>query len=194
MLGCYDFCGHYDWTFEWLRQQGGESLMRAYWEEAIAGDSQRHAADLIEELGFEGMRKYWAHTLEEEAAGYTLTEGDQVIRIDMHDCPSKGFLLQNNISHSPDYCDHCIGWIGPVMEKSGFTIDHEHNHCGKCWWEMRRTSDPSPPSEAGQLSGTADVRLDPDWRAPGASFDRFEKCTSVEHKVPPAPGQSACST
>ena len=23
MIGVYDFCGHYEWTFEWFRQQGG---------------------------------------------------------------------------------------------------------------------------------------------------------------------------
>ncbi len=69
MLGTYDFCGHYDWTFEWLRREGGEPLMRWYWEEAIGGDSQRHAAALIVEKGFAGMKEYWSHTLAEEAAG-----------------------------------------------------------------------------------------------------------------------------
>ncbi|MCX7825976.1 MAG: hypothetical protein N2689_10510, partial [Verrucomicrobiae bacterium] len=59
MLGCYDFCGHYEWTFEWLRQRGGEPLVRAYWDEAIRRDSQRHAARLIAEKGIEGMKQYW---------------------------------------------------------------------------------------------------------------------------------------
>ena len=48
MIGVYDFCGHYDWTFEWLRQQGGEALVRQYWDEAIHRDSQRHASELIQ--------------------------------------------------------------------------------------------------------------------------------------------------
>jgi len=58
MLGCYDFCGHYEWTFEWLRQQGGEPLVARYWDEAICRDSQKHAADLIRAEGFAGMKKY----------------------------------------------------------------------------------------------------------------------------------------
>ena len=41
MLGCYDFCGHYEWTFEWFRAHGGEPLVREYWDKAIAQDSQR---------------------------------------------------------------------------------------------------------------------------------------------------------
>jgi len=183
MLGCYDFCGHYDWTFEWLQEQGGDTLLRDYWREAIAGDSQRHAAQLIETLGFEGMKKYWAHTLEEEAAGYTLTTRGDVARIDMHDCPSKGFLLRNGINHSADYCDHCIGWIGPVMEKAGFIIDHEHNHCGQCWWEMRKKGDETPASETGDLSA-ADVRVSPDWKSGDFPLDKFEKSTSAEEKKP----------
>ena len=32
MIGVYDFCGHYDWTFAWLHAQGGERLVRQYWD------------------------------------------------------------------------------------------------------------------------------------------------------------------
>ncbi len=35
MIGCYDFCGHYEWTFDWLEREGGRALVRAYWDEAI---------------------------------------------------------------------------------------------------------------------------------------------------------------
>jgi hypothetical protein len=187
MIGCYDFCGHYDWTFAWLRKQGGADLERAYWQDAIAGDSQRHAADLIKPLGFAGMAKYWEHTLTEEAAGYTITKGENVFRTDMHRCPSRGFLLDNGISFSADYCDHCIGWIGPVMKEAGFVIDHEHNHCGQCWWEMRKAEDPTAPSEPGDLARQADVRLRENWKASPGKLDRFSRSTSVtEKELPPS--------
>ena len=97
MIGVYDFCGHYDWTFEWLRQQGGETLVRQYWDEAIHQDSQRHAFELIQQQGFAGMATYWGHTLDHEGAGYHTSAGEEVFRIDMHDCPSKGFLLRNDL-------------------------------------------------------------------------------------------------
>ncbi len=147
MIGAYDFCGHYEWTFQWLHEQRGEDLVRQFWAEAIGGDSQSHASNLIREKGFAGMAEYWAHTLAEEAAGYTATQGQDVFRLDIHDCPSKGFLLQNHLEQYPDYCDHCIGWIGPVMKAAGFEIDHQHNHCGQCWWEFRRRGTPSAPPE-----------------------------------------------
>ena len=57
MLGCYDFCGHYEWTFEWFRQRGGEALVREYWDTAIARDSQTHAATLIKTKGIAGMKE-----------------------------------------------------------------------------------------------------------------------------------------
>ncbi len=143
MIGCYDFCGHYEWTFQWLHDQRDDDLVHQFWDEAIGGDSQSHASKLIREKGFTGMGEYWAHTLAEEAAGYATTQGDGVFRLDINDCPSKGFLLRNNLEQYPDYCDHCIGWIGSVMETAGFAIDHQHNHCGQCWWEFRRQGTPS---------------------------------------------------
>lgn len=159
MIGVYDFCGHYDWTFEWLRQQGGEDLVRAYWLEAISEDSQRHARELIIGKGIDGMKEYWGHTLAEEAAGYRLTTTENSARIDMHDCPSKGFLIRNGLEQYADYCDHCMGWIGPMMKDAGFVIDHQHNHAGQCWWVIRRPNGvPAVPSwpDADTYRGATD--------------------------------------
>jgi len=184
VLGCYDFCGHYEWTFAWLDKQGGHALVREYWDKAIRQDSQRHASDLIIPGGIDGMKKYWGHTLDHEAAGYTLTATDHVLRIDMHQCPSKGFLLRNHLAQHPDYCDHCMGWIGPLMKKAGFVIDHEHNHCGQCWWEMRRREDATPPSDPGALSEQNDVRLSPEWSASN-STDVYSRATDCDDKESP---------
>lgn len=183
MIGCYDFCGHYEWTFEWLRTQGGESLVRTYWEEAIHRDSQTHARALILGEGLPGMKKYWGHTLDHEAAGFAIAATADVFRIDMHECPSKGFLIRNGLAQYHDYCDHCMGWIGPMLQDAGFVIDHEHNHHGQCWWEMRRRDDATPPSCPGSFSGASDVRLRADW--PQAEPpDVFSKANHPDHKQP----------
>lgn len=188
MIGVYDFCGHYEWTFEWLRQQGGDALVHQYLDEAIHRDSQLHASELIIGEGIEGMKKYWAHTLAEEGAGFYTTATDNVFRIDMHECPSKGFLLRNNLEQYHDYCDHCVGWIGPLLRRAGFVIDHQHNHRGQCWWEMRRAEDPTEPSAAGELAGEHDVRLRENWECHGGDRDRmdtFERATGPKGKRPP---------
>jgi hypothetical protein len=139
MIGCYDFCAHYEWTFAWLDRAGGHPLVRSYWDEAINHDSQRHARDLIRREGIPGMLKYWGHTLVDESPslGFTITHTADVFRVDMHDCPSKGFLLRNGLENYRDYCDHCMGWTGPMLRDAGFTVDHEHNHRGQCWSEIR---------------------------------------------------------
>ncbi|MDZ4849452.1 MAG: hypothetical protein SGI77_09160 [Pirellulaceae bacterium] len=69
ILGCYDFCGHYEWTFEWLRRLGGEQLVHAYWDQAIRIDSQSHASQLILENGIPGMEAHWGSVLQHEGAG-----------------------------------------------------------------------------------------------------------------------------
>ncbi len=183
MIGVYDFCGHYDWTFEWLRRQGGEALLRRYWDEGIHRESQRHATNLIQERGFAGMVEYWGHTLQHEGAGYHTTAAEGVFRIDMHECPSKGFLIRNGLCAYHDYCDHCMGWIGPMLKQAGFAVDHEHNHCGQCWWEIRRSADNTPASEPGKLAGSHDARLRPDWRGAGTNPDAYRHSNHPDDKV-----------
>lgn len=175
MLGCYDFCGHYEWTFAWIEREGGREMLTEYWRESIARDSQRHAGELIKAKGIEGMKEYWGHTLEEESPdhGYRVVAEDSVLRIDIHDCPSKGFLIRNGLQQHSDYCDHCIGWIRPMLADAGFQVSHEHNHCGQCWWEMRADDDPTSPSVTGDLAGTSDVRSAPEWQSSDPVIDTF---------------------
>lgn len=183
MIGVYDFCGHYEWTFAWLEKRGGEGLLREYWDQAIHQDSQRHAAEVILPNGIKGMAEYWGHTLDHEAAGYKTTATDAVFRIDIHECPSKGFLLRNHLQQHRDYCDHCMGWIGPMLKRAGFVIDHQHNHCGQCWWEMRRESDAAAPGPAGELAKESDVRLRNDWKNANTLIDTFSRSNSSEDKA-----------
>ena len=185
MIGCYDFCGHYEWTFAWLERAGGPNLLRDYWTEAIAQDSQRHASELISREGFAGMAKYWQHTLTEEspALGFHIAHLRDRFRIDVHDCPSKGFLLRNGLQQHRDYCDHCIGWIGPMMRDAGFVIDHEHNHRGQCWWEFRAVETAASFADAGSAADF-DVRRMDGWRPPETKLDRFVGATSPDEKLP----------
>jgi hypothetical protein len=191
MIGCYDFCGHYEWTFAWVEKNFGRDALLAYWKEAIADDSQLHAARLIKAKGFAGMEEYWGHTLAEEGAGYSSTRGETSFRIDMHECPSKGFLIANGLAQHPDYCDHCIGWIGPMMKDAGFVVDHEHNHLGKCWWVFRHPDAPRPPSDAGSTAPR--VENMPGWATPTTNIDRFDGATGADQKqtggedLPPEP-------
>jgi hypothetical protein len=74
-----------------------------------------------------------------------------------------------------------MGWIGPLMKEAGFVIDHEHNHRGQCWWEMRRKENPAPASAPGELSGESDVRLKPGWQS--EHTDHYERATDPDDKT-----------
>jgi len=182
MIGVYDFCGHYEWTFAWLQRQGGAELLKQYWDEAIHRDAQSHAAELILQKGIAGMQEYWGHSLSQEGGSHYTTAAENAFRIDIHDCPSKGFLLRNGLEQHEDYCDHCIGWIGPMLKRAAFVIDHQHNHCGQCWWEFRRASDPARPSKPGEFPAEKDVRLRADWKRDTRPLDSWQRANSPDQK------------
>jgi hypothetical protein len=161
MLGCHDFCGYYDWTFHYVRREFGQQAVRDLWAQAIGGDSQAHYAQGGARGGLRGLLNTWTKTGEDEQCDWTFTldEERNVLRWDMRHCPSKGFLIQNDLNADEDYCDHCMGWIIPLLARLGAVVTHhEHNHCGQCWAEI---SMKDRPCESLHLE--ADIRRDPLW-------------------------------
>lgn len=161
MLGCQDFCGYYDWTFHYVDATFGPEALQALWADAIGGDSQKHYEEAARRDGLKGLYSTWCATGEDEHCDWTFTldENRNVLRWDMRRCPSKGFLLANDLNASEDYCDHCMGWTVPLLNRAGFeVVGHEHNHCGQCWGEMRRAGEPSETLELA-----CDIRQDARW-------------------------------
>jgi hypothetical protein len=117
-----------------------------------------------------GLYESWFKTGVDEQCDWTVTlnEDHNLLRLDMRECPSKGFLLKKNLNADEDYCDHCMGWIGPALNEIGAEVAaHEHNHCGQCWWEMRMKVQEYTPLEV-----IGDIRNDPRWQR--GYLDRFE--------------------
>ena len=170
MLGCQDFCGYYEWTFHFLRRKFGLQGLERYWREAIAADSQSHYIAAGQQSALRGLYDCWSHTGESEQCDWTvsLDEARNHLRLDMRECPSKGFLIKNDLNADEDYCDHCIGWIGPALEVlNAEVVAHEHNHCGQCWWHIAMKGQTSNPPQLD-----ADIRKDPRWQR--GYLDRFE--------------------
>ncbi len=175
MLGCHDFCGYYEWTFHYLRRNFGDAALEKYWAQAIAADAQQHYIRAGSADGLRGLYESWFKTGVDEQCEWTVTlqEDKNLLRLDMRECPSKGFLLSNDLNADQDYCDHCIGWIGPALNQVGAeVVAHEHNHCGQCWWEMRMQNKDRPPVDV-----EADIRIDQRWR--NGYLDRFEFQTKL---------------
>lgn len=140
MLGCQDFCGYYDWSFHYIRRRWGNAMLSEVMGDAIGGECQAHYLEAAKRDGLRGLLRCWDKTGVDEHCDWTfrLDEAQNVLRWDMRQCPSKGFLLGNDLNADEDYCDHCMGWIVPLLAKAGMeVVAHEHNHCGQCWAEMR---------------------------------------------------------
>jgi hypothetical protein len=162
MLGCHDFCGYYEWTFHYMRRRHGQDAVKKLWAEAIGGESQSHYADNGGERGLRGLYDLWVATGEDEQCDWTFTldEASNTLRWDMRECPSKGFLLKNDLNADEDYCDHCMGWIVPLLNRIGIEVTgHQHNHCGQCWAEMSVRGRPHRTIETD-----ADIRRDARWK------------------------------
>jgi hypothetical protein len=161
MLGCQDFCGYYDWSFHYVRRRWGTPALQLLWREAIGGESQQHYGRPAAASGLRALYAVWVKTGEDECCDWTFTldEEKNVLRWDMRECPSKGFLIANDLHADEDYCDHCMGWVIPMLEGAGAElVEHEHNHCGQCWAVMRMKDRPSLP-----LTIEGDGRNDLRW-------------------------------
>ncbi|WP_432799632.1 hypothetical protein [Poriferisphaera sp. WC338] len=160
MLGCHDFCGHYDWTFAYLGRTLGRESVNHLWAQAIK-HAQHHYAQAGHAQGLQGLYNTWTATGKDEQCDWTfqVDEEKNILRWDMRSCPSKGYLIDNDLNADEDYCDHCMGWIIPALDEIGAEIvGHEHNHFGQCWAEIRMRDRPSDSSGLDANEITADPR------------------------------------
>lgn len=85
---------------------------------------------------------YWSHTLNEEAADFTMTIDDEAeeFRIEMHRCPSKGRLMElDHVEPYHDYCGHCDVLYRRVLEPMGFECVADLSECdqARCSFVVR---------------------------------------------------------
>jgi hypothetical protein len=147
MISCTEFIPAYSELFKFLDRQGGPSAVEDFWNYL----SDRFLGNLrsaVEENGLRGCWIYWNHTLNEEAADFTmeLDEEAGLFRIDMHHCPSMGRLMElKHIEPYHDYCRHCDVLYRRVLEPLGFEYHADLSQCreAKCSLTVRRkTAEP----------------------------------------------------
>jgi hypothetical protein len=142
MISCTEFIAAYSELFKFLEKKGGKQAVYDFWNYL----SDRYLGDLKEQVkqnGIRGCWNYWSHTLNEEAADFTmeLDEDAQELRITMHHCPSKGRLLEyKHIEPYRDYCEHCTVLYQRVLEPLGFedVLDMSQCHKARCSEVVRR--------------------------------------------------------
>lgn len=128
MISCTEFIPAYSEGFKFLEAIGGREEVERFWSELSELYLTDSLLKLMQEKGLEGCFEYWSHSLNEEAADFTITldNDKKAFRIDMHKCPSKGMLL--NLKHMTPYhayCDHCEALYKPIAEKAGYEYKSE---------------------------------------------------------------------
>jgi hypothetical protein len=131
MISCTDFIPAYSELFRYLEENGGKEAVLAYWDDTF-GNSKR-LRSLVEQHGIEGCWIYWSHTLNEEAADFTMELDEEAgeFSIVMHYCPSKGRLLENkHIEPYHAYCEHC-DYYRKSLEPLGYEYNFDMSECDR---------------------------------------------------------------
>ena len=142
MISCTEFIAAYSELFKYLDKRGGQNAVLDFWA-YLTDNFLGNLHDLVVANGIRGCWLYWSHTLNEEAADFTmeLDEEANEFRITMHHCPSKGRLLEwKHIEPYPDYCKHCDVLYRRVLEPLGYEYAYDQSHVdeARCSLVVRR--------------------------------------------------------
>lgn len=142
MISCTDFIPAYSEMFQFLEEQGGEAAVLDFWN-YLSDNFLGNLKSLVEEHGIKGCWLYWNHTLNEEAADFTmeLDEEQGVFEIVMRHCPSKGRLLElTHMTPYHNYCGHCDTLYRRVLEPLGYEYLYDCTGCdeARCKLTVRR--------------------------------------------------------
>jgi predicted ArsR family transcriptional regulator len=147
MISCTDFIPAYSELFKFLEEKGGKEAVTEFWNH-LSDTFLTNLRDLVSEHGIRGCWEYWSHTLNEEAADFTmeLDEEEGKFSIVMHHCPSKGRLLElSHVEPYHDYCGHCVALYTRVLEPLGYHFDMDLSEVdqAKCSVVITRRKDDS---------------------------------------------------
>jgi len=141
VIPCTDFIPAYSELFRFIEERDGHDAVVEFWE-YLSDNFLGNLRELVEAHGLRGCWMYWSHTLNEEAADFTMSIDDEAgeFRIDMHHCPSKGRLLElDHVEPYHDYCGHCDVLYRRVLEPLGFECVADLTDCerAKCSFVVR---------------------------------------------------------
>ena len=144
MISCTDFIPAYSELFRYLEDRGGREAVINFWN-YLSDTFLGNLKSLVEANGIRGCWLYWSHTLNEEAADFTmeLDEDAGEFSITMHHCPSKGRLLGlSHIEPYHDYCGHCDVLYRRVLDPLGYEYNLDMSGCdeARCRLIVRRKS------------------------------------------------------
>ena len=117
MLPSDHFVRFYNEVFKFLESQG-QGHLEKYWL-SISKHQEMHCLELFKEKGLKGMFDYWNHIRIEENCDLDFELKEDCLHSSMNKCPSLTKVLDNDAEPSKRYCEHCPGWVGPLIRKTG---------------------------------------------------------------------------
>ena len=117
MIPSDHFVRFYNEVFKALAERGHDHL-EAYWRE-LGRLQTIELADNFRSGGLAACRDYWARIAQEENCLADLVLTEDYFEFRMRLCPSLSKALDNDATPCELYCDHCMGWVEPVMEAAG---------------------------------------------------------------------------
>lgn len=123
MIPSDHFVRFYNEVFKFLDRQPGDELEQ-YWLE-ISRHQELHCLELFKKEGLKGMRDYWEHIRVEENCDMALDLQPDRLTLTMNKCPSLSKAIDNDAGPCEKYCDHCQGWIKPLLKKAGYKCDYQ---------------------------------------------------------------------
>ncbi len=123
MIPSDHFVRFYAEVFKFLEKRGPEEL-DAYYRE-ISRHQELHCLEKFRTCGLQGMYDYWEHIRIEENCDMTMTLDGDSLHLAMNVCPSLSKVLDNDAPPCASYCDHCPGWVLPLMTKAGYHVVYD---------------------------------------------------------------------
>ena len=116
MIPSDHFVRFYNEVFKFLDTKNG---LEDYYME-ISRHQERHCLECFMEKGLKGMEEYWGTIKVEENCLCTSWIEDDIRYSHMSRCPSLSKVLDCDAEPCAKYCDHCAGWVLPLMTKCGY--------------------------------------------------------------------------
>ncbi len=123
MIPSDQFVRFYNEVFKFLDAKGDGALEDYY--RAVSEQQEMHCLALFKTDGLAGMKAYWDRIAIEENCDMTCTLYEDRLEIVMRRCPSLSKAMDNDAGAFERYCDHCPGWVNPLLAKAGYRCDYD---------------------------------------------------------------------
>lgn len=118
MIPSDHFVRFYNEVFKYISAKGKAELEKYY--DRVSQNQEYHCLDLFCQKGLAGMYEYWEHIKLEENCDMINKLDEDCYSFEFFSCPSLSKAVDNDAGPCPEYCNHCPGWILPIMTKAGF--------------------------------------------------------------------------